>query len=262
MADPQIIYYQDELKDEFSTAKITPKRIDGSYRYDGGCLRGVGRFFWYDVVAKPLASLFLKVKFHHKIVNGECLKEAGTQGIFLYGNHTHALADALIPTMVAKPKGVYVIVHPNNVSMPVLGRITPCLGALPLPDDMEGMKNFTRSIRSHIEKGECIHIYPEAHIWPYYTGIRAFTDNSFAYPVKHHAPVYCFTNTYQKWKNSDTPQIVTYVDGPFWANESLNAKEQRKVLRDQVYETMKKRSENNNVELIRYVKADSESDKR
>ena len=29
----KVIYYQNELEDEFSEAQITPKRIDGSYDY-------------------------------------------------------------------------------------------------------------------------------------------------------------------------------------------------------------------------------------
>ena len=28
------IYYQDELNDEFSEAKIEPRKIDGSYKYE------------------------------------------------------------------------------------------------------------------------------------------------------------------------------------------------------------------------------------
>ena len=137
-----IIYYTNELEDEFSTAQITPIKIDENYDYLGGFPRKVGRLFWYQIIAKPLAFLFLKIKFRHKIVNKEVLKQAKGTGFFLYGNHTNDIADALIPTMIGHPIGVYVIVHPNNVSMPVLGKITPSLGALPLPDDLKAMKNF------------------------------------------------------------------------------------------------------------------------
>ena len=45
----------------------------------------------------------------------------------MYGNHTNAVADALIPTMVSHPADTYVIVHPNNVSMPIFGKVTPYL---------------------------------------------------------------------------------------------------------------------------------------
>lgn len=249
-----IIYYENELEDEFSTAQITPRKIDGSYKYEGTILRGMGRVFWYHIIAKPIAYLFLKIKFRHKIVNRECLKQAKDTGFFLYGNHTNAMADALIPTMICNPTGVYVIVHPNNVSMPVFGRITPSLGAVPLPDDKEAVKHFNETIGRIIGKKQCIAIYPEAHIWPYYTKIRNYKDTSFRYPVQCDVPVFCFTNTYQKKKRGKTPQIVTYVDGPFYPDKELSARDQRKQLHEQVLSSMKKYCKNSNVEMIQYIK--------
>ncbi len=252
-----IYYYENELEDEFSGSNITPRKIDGSYHYLGRFWRKIGRIFWYQIIAKPLAFLFLKLKYRHKIVNKECLKKARGQGFFLYGNHTNAIADALIPTMLCHPVGVHVIVHPDNVSMPILGKITPSLGALPLPDDKEAMKNFQKAIETLIEKNNCITIYPEAHIWPYYTGIRNFKDTSFRYPVSCWSPVFCFTNTYQKRKYSKNPQIVTYVDGPFYVDKNLSVKEQKSQLHAQVMASMKENCKHSNVEINTFVKKES-----
>lgn len=251
----KIIYYHDELNDEFSTAKITPKKIDDNYCYDdSGRRKKFARFVWYKVIARPLAYVFLKVRFHHKIVNKEILKSASATGYFLYGNHTNPVADALIPSMAAYPTDVYVIVHPNNVSMPVLGSITPSLGALPLPDTIGAAKNFTKTVKAKIAQQKCVMIYPEAHIWPYYTKIRPFEDTSFRYPVQSQTPVFCLTNTYRKRRFSKVPQIVTYIDGPFYPQEGKTAKQQKALLREQVYNAMTERSTNNTVELIKYVK--------
>lgn len=258
--EQKIIYYQDELNDEFAGDHIKAKRIDGAYRY----LREdwLGKFshmFWYRIVAIPMAKLYMKIHFHHKIVGAEVLQQAADTGYFMYGNHTHFLADALIPTMVSLPKETYVIVHPNNVSMPVLGRITPSLGALPLPDDREAAKHFVEAVSTCIDRKKCVMIYPEAHIWPFYTDIRPFKDTSFRYPVQKKVPVFCLTNTYQKGSSDKTPQIVTYIDGPFYPDASLPAKQQKKILRDQVYTAMKRRVKNNTMTMIRYEKADKVS---
>ncbi len=253
MMKNKIIYYKDELQDEFSEAQITPKRIDDHYCYEGGALRKVGRLFWYHLLAKPIAWIYLKIGFGHRMVGKEKLKAVRKTGYFLYGNHTNPGPDALIPTMLNFSGSVYVIVHANNVSMPVLGKITPSLGALPLPDTKEALKNFTKAIEHRMQKGECVAIYPEAHIWPYYTKIRPFKADSFRYPLSYSAPVYCFTNTYQKRKFRKTPRMVTYVDGPFYGDSSLPRKEQRQALRDEVYSTMVERSKMNNVELIQYI---------
>ena len=256
--ESRVIYYQNELEDEFSEAQITPKRIDGSYDYFGGVRRKIGRFFLYHIVARSLAFFFLKVKYGNKIVNRKCLKQAKKTGCFLYGNHTNAIADALIPTMISGLRGTYVIVHANNVSMPVLGKITPCLGAIPLPDDKAAMKNFMKAIDHLMEKKQCITIYPEAHIWPYYTKIRPFKDTSFRYPVECGVPVYCFTNTYQKRKWRRTPRMVTYVDGPFYPDKQLPAREQKQQLHRRVMASMQESCKNSNIELIQYIKREEE----
>lgn len=249
------IYFKDELNDEFSTAVIKTKKIDENYKYGTiSFLWNIPHYFWYRIIATPLASLFLKLKYHHTIINKKVLKNYLSKPFFLYANHTNAIADALIPTFVSFPKHNYVIVHANNVSMPVLGKITPSLGALPLPDDMKATKNFMNAIKNRIEKNNCITIYPEAHIWPFYTKIRPFGDTSFRYPIQYDAPVFSFTNTYQKRKFSKTPKIVTYIDGPFFPNEELPLKEKRADLRNRVYNAMTERSKNSNVEIIKYIK--------
>lgn len=251
----QIYYYEDELKDEFSKAKIIPRKIDKNYDYSQKTyLKKFLHRFCYTVVAKPVAWCFLKIKYHHKIIGKEKLKKLHNSGFFMYGNHTNAAADALIPTMVAHPADTYVIVHPNNVSMPVFGKVTPYLGALPLPDDTDAAKNFIKEITEKITEKKCVMIYPEAHIWPFYTKIRPFTENSFRYPIQNKCPVMCFTNTYQKRKFGKKAKIVTYIDGPFYADSSLKGKAQKVELRNRVYEAMVERSRNNTLVLATYIK--------
>jgi len=248
------VYYKDELNDEFSGDTITARKIGDDYCYDLNMPKTVLRGVLYHFAAKLFGIIFLKIKYGHRVVNRKLLTEARSTGYFLMGNHTNAMADPFIPSVIDPLNSVFVIVHPNNVSMPVLGKITPILGALPLPDTGKAMKNFHDKIFSLSKSGKCIMIYPEAHIWPFYTGIRHFKSASFGYAVKAGKPVYCFTNTYQARKFRKTPRIVTYVDGPFWPDESLPVMKQKEALRDAVYETMVSRSKNSNVNLIEYIK--------
>ena len=113
------------------------------------------------------------------------------------------------------------------------------------------------TIKFHVSKKRAIMIYPEAHIWPFYTKIRPFLDSSFKYPVEYSTPVFCFTNVYKKRRFSKNPRMVTYVDGPFFADESLSSKEKRRSLRNQVFEAMCERSKLNEVELIKYEKLEN-----
>ena len=255
-----VIYYTDELRDEFSTAVITPKAIDDTYVYcHDGFFKKLTHFFWYRVVATPIGFFYAKLAHGHRIVGKRILRLHKKQGYFLYGNHTQAIGDAVIPTMLTTPKDAYVIVHPNNVSMPYLGRVTPSMGALPLPDNLAAYRNFIKAVERRATEGHAVVIYPEAHIWPYYTGIRPFPDDAFAYPVKLELPVFCFTNTYQKKKHGKKPRIVTYVDGPFYPDASLPPRQRRKDLRDRVYEQMCRRAKLNQVEVIKYIKKEKSS---
>lgn len=255
----KVIYYSDELNDEFSVAQIDAVSIDGNYQY------GTSRFFWkakrfflYRIVALPIAFIYMKLAWHHKILNRKVLKPYRKTGFFTYANHTNAIADALIPTFVHFPKSVYVIVHPNNVNIPGLRKSTAYLGALPLPGNMDAAKNFMDAIKLRNSEKSVIVIYPEAHIWPFYTKIRPFTDLSFRYPVQYKTPVFSFTNTYQKRKFGKKPKIVTYVDGPFFADETLSQKEKRQDLRNKVYDAMCSAAKNNEVEVIKYIRKEKD----
>lgn len=259
---PRTVFYTDPQNDEFSAAKITPKPIDESYKYKRD--KGPGRivcFFWYRVVALPLATLYLKLKFRHRIIGKKKISLHKKDGVFIYGNHTQPTADALIPTFISFPRHAYVIVHPNNVSMPFLGRVTPYMGALPLPDGLDATRNFTRVIKERIDEGKPVFIYPEAHIWPYYTGIRPFGDLSFSYPVRYGTPVYSFTNVYRKRRSPKKVRLVTYVDGPFYPDPALSPKDARKKLRDEVYASMLERSALSDRVLVEYKPAQAENQK-
>ena len=90
------IYYQDELHDEFAGDHIKAKHIGQDYRYIRvRLLERMLHGFWYRIVAVPLARLYMKLHFSHKIINKEVLKQAGNSGFYLYGNHTTACPCAI-----------------------------------------------------------------------------------------------------------------------------------------------------------------------
>lgn len=247
------VYYTSELEDEFSTAVIEPKKIDGNYKYKRN---GVLSFILYRLIATPLAALYLFFAHRRRVIGREKLKVSKKTGYFMYGNHTQDIADAVNPAMINFPRRTSVIVHPNNVSMKFLGRFTPYMGAMPLPDGIEAYRNFNRELKDRVEKKNAVCVYPEAHIWPYCTVIRNYPSESFYYPIKFQVPVYCFTNVYKKRKHSKKPQIVTYIDGPFYPDESLPASERKQRLRDCVYNQMVARAKLNEVKLVEYIKKD------
>jgi len=127
------------------------------------------------------------------------------------------------------------------------------LGAVPVPTGQAGMKNFINAVKRHSGKNHVIVIYPEAHIWPYYTKIRPFGDASFHYPAELQKPVFTFTTVYKKRLFFKFPKTTVYIDGPFFANSANNLKQRKKELRDLCFEAMSNRSLKSNYEHVKYI---------
>lgn len=256
MKNKKIYYYEDELNDEFSTAQITPRKIDKNYIYlHRNPIWNICSILAQNVLSMPIKISYLKFKLKIKYIGKEKLKKHKNTGYFIYANHTQVFADTFIPSIPVYPKRNFFIVNPANVSMKGSGTIIEMLGAMPIPNERNGMKNFLEAIENRINKNYSITIYPEAHIWPYYTKIRPFKSVSFKYPVKMDKPSFCMTNTYKAYgKNKDKAKIITYIDGPFFADKTLPLKEQQEDLRNKIYNCMVERSKNNDIEIIKYEK--------
>ena len=249
----KIIYYSDPLNDEFSGACIDKRTIDGSYRYiHKNPLWNFACYICTNILSIPIKYLYLKLKLHGKYVGRENLKPYRHKPYFVYANHTQTFADTFITSLPMYPKMHHFIVNPENVSIKGIEHIVEMLGALPIPEDIAGMKNFVDAVEKRISQNRAVIIYPEAHIWPFYTGIRPFKDVSFKYPSKLNVPVFTMTNTYQTYKNGKKFRLVTYIDGPFFPDMTLPLKERQKALRDVVFDNMSTNSRNSNYDHIIY----------
>ena len=252
----KIFFYKDELNDEFSKAKITPRIIDKNYKYKHSIFWNINSYLMQNVLSMPIKYLYAKIKFRIKFIGKEKLRNYKKEGYFIYANHTQSFSDTFIPSLACFPKRNFLIVNPENVSMKGLNHIVEMLGAIPIPNRNNGMKNFLEIIEQRSKKENCsITIYPEAHIWPYYTKIRKFKSVSFKYPIKYNKPVFSLTNTYKSYgKNKDKVKIETYIDGPFFYKEDLTLKENQDYLCELVYKKMVDRSKESNIEVIKYQK--------
>jgi glycosyltransferase involved in cell wall biosynthesis/1-acyl-sn-glycerol-3-phosphate acyltransferase len=253
------VYYSDELNDDFAGTKIATKVPDSSFRYrHRSPLWNLTAFLLYRFIAVPFAWFFCRIGFGMRIVNRQILRPYRKTGYYLYGNHTQTATDAFLPSLVSFPKKTYLIANPDAVSIPGLAGIVQMLGAIPIAGTLGGMKNMMEAIDRRHQSGATIAIYPEAHIWPYYTGIRPFRSTSFAFPVKDGSPSFSVTTTYQEregFLGGLGPRITAYVDGPFYPELGLDKNAAKENLRNQVYLAMRKRAEQcNQVTFVEYRK--------
>ena len=203
---------------------------------------------------KYFALLYCRFILHVRMENRSVLQQSQSTGYFLYCNHTQPMGDALMPVLVLSPKRTYIVASPANLGIPGLGPLLPLIGALPLPESIGGMKKLCEAIQLRIAQKSCVVFYPEAHVWPWYTGIRPFPAASFGFPVECDVPSYCMTITYQKRNHSKRPGITIYLDGPFGPDRSLPKMKQKEKLRDDIYRCMERNSLNSTYSYIQYRK--------
>lgn len=219
-----------------------------------------------DILSKFLSGLiyglavifggaYCKFVLHMKVKGRKNLK--GMKGdFFIYGNHTQPVGDVFIPALCVLPKRIFTVVSTANYGIPVIGKILPYLGALPISDSLHGFKELSKAIETRLSKNHPIVIYPEAHVWEYYTGIRPFADTSFKFPVKLNKPTFAMTITYRKGKLYKRPVMEVYLDGPFYP-EGDTVREKTDDLKEKVYKKMLERSRNSNYSYIEYSKKET-----
>jgi len=202
-----ILYYNDELTDEVVDFKSKKQKINKDYKYHHtNFFYKFLSFFVYKMLAYPLTFIYFRIIKQVKFHNTKILKNCKQSGYFVYANHTNQFCDGFCPAIICSPKKPYIICDSSNVSKKLVGIFTKMCGALPLPDTIEASKNFYQEI-SFIAKKNPIIIYPEAHLWPYYTKIRNFSNKSFRYPIQFNKPCFTFTTVYKLNKVGKKPKI-------------------------------------------------------
>jgi 1-acyl-sn-glycerol-3-phosphate acyltransferase len=242
--DKKILYYSDEVNDDFGDIGIDIQPLPENYKYySNNPLRVLRKFFFYRCLVTPITWVYNKLIRHISYKNKKCMKGYKNRGCFMYGNHTAFICDAFNPTYIAYPRWADIVVAEATTSVKGIRWLVSDLGALPIPSNLHKMSQFTQAIERAINKKHWVAIYPEAHIWPYYAGLRNFLPVSFRYPVKLNTPVFSYTMTFQKRKHSKKPKITVYVDGPFFPDTTLPIKQSAQKLRDEVYTAMKARTD-------------------
>ena len=250
-AKKQVQYYK-TFEDDFVASSDQDYTLPDDYVWVRDSKGGrLARAVLY-AVGYLFALLYGKFRLHLKIVRAVDLADYRDTGAIIYGNHTQPIGDAFIPGPVCAPKRFYTICGPANLGIPVLGRLLPWMGALPIPESISKMGDFLGAVQQRLKEKNCIIIYPEGHVWPYCTQIRPYPATAFDYAIKNDVPAFCMTITYQARRFSSRPKTTVYLDWPFYADKSLSKPAQKKKLRDEIYACMQRRSAESTYEYIEY----------
>ncbi len=257
----KIVYYSDPLNDDFAGTSIKTKQVSANFKMAHKSI--VWHFFAdvvYYLIAMPLIWIYERIFLRIKIVNKKNLRKFKGP-CFFYGNHTQH-TDVLAINIVGFPRRTQIVASADAVSIKGIKTLVQMLGAVPVPTEISGMRNFTKALEYYHKRGNNIAIYPEAHIWPYYTGVRPFVDSSFGYAVTLDSPVVAVYTAYSKPKGLFArfrkANMTLYVSEPFFPNKELSKKEAKEDLRNRVYDWMVDCSQKyNTYEAVKYVQKDS-----
>ena len=246
----KIVYYSSDTEDFYDDGRA--HTLPEGYRFV--------REGWWDQLLAALiygcavvfSTVYCRLGLHLRIHGAKKLRPQ-KGGCFIYGNHTQPVGDVFLPALAAFPHRIYTVVSPANLDLPVLGRLLPHLGALPLPGTLKGLRALEDALRHRCETGHPIAIYPEAHVWSYYTGVRPFSTASFYYPVRMGVPAYTATAVYRKRPFGQKPRLELYVDGPFLPTGEGQRQRAESLCR-QVREAMEARCAASDCTYIEYRK--------
>lgn len=239
MKEKKILYYTDPVNDDFARNEIKTKKLPDNFRYvNRNPLFVFVEFILYELVARPLVTLYVKIKYRQKFLNKKAAKKLRKEGGLLYINHTNEDLDAFVPSMLSFPNKAFIVAHPDAFSIPFIKTLVKMLGGIPLPGTRKEYGRYKEAINYRLDKKKIVTIYPEAHIWPYYTDIRPFKSVSFNYAYSRVQPVYSVTNVYVRRKEGARPKVLSVVNGPFYIDNSLPRTEAVEKLRDEVYNSM------------------------
>ena len=257
------IYWSDEIHDDFDEVGLKRPAVPEGYNY-----KRTNVFFnffaaiLYHGIAKPILGLYCVCK-GIRFKGRDNLKAIKGKGAYLYCNHT-AITDVFKFQSEAFffRRRVNILGYPDTLSMPVVRTLAKMLGYLPVPlkGDAKNLVALSDACDFYVQKKQYILIYPEAHIWPYYTKIRHFPVGSFTYPAKHLSPVVPVVTTWRKPKIGKKPKQTVYFGRPIFPKPELSQNDNRDYLHAECLKEMIKISESHpQFEYIKYIKREPNS---
>lgn len=234
MENAKIRYYYDERNDDFCHTKTNKEVIvNENYNYySKNIFFKMFSFVTYYLVAFPILYLYCYFIKGIRVKNRKNLKSIKT-GAVLYGNHTSIIDAYIGPVLLTPFRRCYIVGNKDAVSIKGISLLVRSLGCLPVPDTTKGLIKMNKSVSSILKDGKMIMIYPEAHIWHYYTGLRPFPETSFRFAASNNVPAVPIAVTYQHRKGffkNHKPRMIVYVGKPIYGKSELTVKENASYL--------------------------------
>ena len=143
--------------------------------------------FLFSLVYSPLVIIFDYVVFGLRIDGRSNLGRASQRGCILVSNHSLYLDPAiLIHTLF--PRRAYYFALKSHFHHPVGGPILRLMGGIPIPGRAE-MRTGENTMRKVLERGYCVHLFPEGEMKHLNQDIAPFKAGAFYMAARLGVPV-------------------------------------------------------------------------
>lgn len=267
MKQKKVIKYSNSKNQDFSSVSVAPGKLQANYPF-------VRKNLFYRInahliynFAKIVLFPFEKLIHHTKVENKQVIKSLKDTGFFIYSNHT-TISDGYQQQVMVLPfskKGYVISMQDTFCCNKVFQTLLSMLGGIPIPSDLKNGRNFLKCLKTRLEQKSAIVIYPEATIWPYYTGQRPCKKGAFKYPRTYNVPVIFSCTTFRKpkglFKRLKKPRIVIYLSDPIYPNRMEVEKMDENRIKELYQQFIEEKSSiKENYALYDYVAEDLEKD--
>lgn len=210
-------------------------QFDETYPY-------IDNSFWYKFnrllnafTLTTIIALYHRVCLGLRIEGRDILRKYRKElkgGAVTVGNHVWREDAVMVFHAVRKYYHMHMPVYAKHLNNPGFYWMLRYMGGVPVPESLAGMRGFNAAFDSFHEKGDWIHVFPEAVRWDCYTYLRPFHKGTFTMAWKYNIPVVPCAITFRERKGifrltgkKQVPLFTIRILEPVFADKSLNRKE-------------------------------------
>lgn len=194
---------------------------------------------WIIYLVGPVV---FRVFFGLRVVGKSKQKKLPGKGVTVC-NHVHMLDCGVIACHMNRRR-LCIPTLESNFGMPVVRHLIRALGGIPLPEKVKPFRKMHEALVAHVNRGNLVHIYPEAVLHPRYNGIRPFKRGAFTLAYDCNVPVIPYVIRYVKPQGMQKlfhrkPVMRLYILDPVYPDTTKNKKDETTRLCEEVQKRMK-----------------------
>ena len=231
--------FDEDVEPDPPAPALQPEDIDYLHKgFWGNCRRlaafgGAYLYFW-SLEGRKLIKVNRAQGLHHL---------TNAQGAVITCNHFHPMDSFIMQRIFddsKHKKRLYrVIKEGNYTGFPgFFGFMMRNCNTLPLSSNLQTMKKFLQAVRTVLQEGNCVLIYPEQSMWWNYQKPKPMKTGAFDMAVKNNVPVIpCFITMkdLDKLDSDGLPakEYTPYLGAPLYPDPNLSKPEAKEKLRQQ-----------------------------